>query len=214
MSDTLNVEARQGKGSRFSRKLRAEGQLPAVLYGHGEDPVNLVVRAEQLRGVLRHGGRVVDLQGAADGQALVQDTQWDTFGSHLMHLDLLRVDAKEMLQVEVPVELKGEAAGQNEGGIVEHSVRAVEIECSAANIPENLLLDISGLHLNDSLTAGDISSLPTGVKLLSDPTLVLVHCVPPAAEPEPEDVVAEAGEPEVIGAKPEDEEGQAESKDD
>jgi len=210
MSDTLTVEARDAQGSRYSRKLRATGKLPAVLYGHGEDPITLIVRADELRSVLRHGGRVVDLTGAAKGQALVQDTQWDTFGSHLLHLDLLRVDAKEMLQVEVPVELKGEAAGANEGGIVEHTIREVEIECSAANIPESLQIDISGLHLNDSLTAGDITTLPPGVKLLTDPTTVLVHCVPPAAEPDPEELVAESGEPEVIGAKEE----EGESSDD
>ncbi len=187
--------------------MRATGKLPAVLYGHGEDPVNLTVAADQLRSVLRHGGHVVDLDGAVSGQALVQDTQWDTFGSHLLHVDLLRVDAKEVLHVEVAVELKGDAAGEREGGIVEQTLQTVEVECSAAAVPEKLILDVTELHLNGSLTAGDFKDLPEGVKVSTDPSALVVHCVPPAGEPDQDGVTAAPGEPELVGGKPSDDEG-------
>lgn len=206
MSDVLEVEDRPALGTRPSRKLREDGRLPAVLYGHGEDPVSLVVRADQLRKVLKHGGKVVSLQGAASGQALVQDTQWDTFGRHLLHLDLMRVSAGEAVSVEIEVELKGEAVGTREGGVVEQIIRTVEIEAPPSAIPERLLLDVTELTLHGSMTAGDLQGLPEKAKLITDASEVLVHCVPVAGEVEETAAAPTGAEPEVIGAKS-DEEG-------
>ncbi|MEM6798557.1 MAG: 50S ribosomal protein L25 [Planctomycetota bacterium] len=206
MSDSLTVEARPKLGKRNNRVLRSTGHLPAVLYGHGEDPVNLAVAADQLRSVLRHGGKIVDLSGAAGGQALVQDVQWDTFGSRLLHVDLLRVDAKEVIHTEVAVELKGEAAGVREGGMIEQPLHAVEIECSAADVPDKLLVDVSELHLNGSISAGEIKDLPASAKVVTDAAAVVVQCVPPAGEPDQTAVAAAPGEPELVGGKPAEEE--------
>ncbi|MEM8866298.1 MAG: 50S ribosomal protein L25 [Planctomycetota bacterium] len=206
MSDTIQVEAREKLGSRNSQKLRAGGSLPAILYGHGEDPVNLSLRVDDLRGVLRHGGKVVDLKGAADGQALLQDLQWDTFGSRLLHVDLMRVKAGEVISLEVEVELKGEAAGSREGGMVEQVVRTVEIEAPPSAIPEHIYLDVTELHLDGSLSAADISDLPEGAKLVTPGDTMIVHCILPVSEPEPEEAVAgDAGEPELVGGKSDDE---------
>ncbi|MEM6328655.1 MAG: 50S ribosomal protein L25 [Planctomycetota bacterium] len=201
MSDSLAVELRPKLGKRNNRALRAAGQLPAVLYGHGEDPVTLAICRDAVRGVLRHGGHVVELTGAASGKALVQDTQYDAFGSRLLHIDLLRVDAKEMVQVEVAVELKGDAVGANEGGMIEQPLHMVEVEASAVALPEKIVVDVSELHLNESITAGDVKDLPAGVKLVTAADEVIVQCVPPAGEPTQDGVAAAAGEPEVIGDK-------------
>jgi large subunit ribosomal protein L25 len=212
MPDPLEVQARPQVGKRYSRRLRAEGKLPAVLYGHGEGSVSLTVKGDQLRSVLRHGGQIVELKGEASGQALVQDTQWDTFGNRILHVDLLRVDAKELLHVEVPIETRGDAPGENEGGLLEHVRHTVEIETTPANIPEKLFLDTSGLHINESLTAADLDALPEGVKLLTEPERVIINCTQPVPEADEEDagITAAAGEPEVIGAKAEEEEGEGE----
>lgn len=204
MSDTLNVKARTKLGSRHSQRLRAEGNLPAILYGHGEEPKSLSVKLDELRGVLRHGGKVVQLAGAADGQALVQDTQWDTFGTRVLHLDLMRVVAGEALEVEVEVDLKGEAAGLNEGGMIDQIERTVMIEAPPASIPERLHIDITELHLGGSMAASDISDLPEGAKLVTAADTMIVHCVPPAGEAEETSAEA-AGEPEVIGGKSDEE---------
>ncbi|MEN1681560.1 MAG: 50S ribosomal protein L25 [Planctomycetota bacterium] len=201
MSDVLEVEERPEVGTRPSRKLREDGRLPAVLYGHEEDPVSLVVRADQLRKVLKHGGKVVELKGAASGQALLQDTQWDTFGRHLLHLDLLRVAAGETLTVEIAVELKGEAIGAREGGVVEQTLRTVQIEAPPSAIPEHIYLDITELALHGSMTAGDVTGLPEGAKLVTDASEVLVHCVPAAKEVEETDAAPTGAEPEIVGAK-------------
>lgn len=209
MSDALQVEARDKVGSRNSMKLRSTGMIPAVLYGNDEAPVHLQISRVNLRSVLRHGANLVDLAGAATGQALLQDMQWDTFARDLLHVDLLRVKAGQLLHVAVPVELKGEAPGGFEGGLVEQVLREVEIEAPPSALPERLHIDVSELHMDGSMTVGQIFDLPQGAKFVTSEDEMVVHCVPPAGEPDEGDVAAEAGEPEVVGKKPE-EEGEAE----
>ncbi|MCA9239125.1 MAG: 50S ribosomal protein L25 [Planctomycetales bacterium] len=200
MSDVLQVEQRNNVGKLHNRRLRATGKIPAVLYGHGEGSVSLSLSRDQLRGVLRHGGKLVELKGAASGQALLQDLQWDAFGRDLLHVDLLRVHAGDRITVDLPVETKGEAPGEREGGILELVLHEVTIEVSPAALPERLYIDVSELHLNESAGAEKILGLPAGAELKLDENEVIVHCVPPAGEPEEEEAVAAAGgEPEVIG---------------
>jgi len=207
MSDVLEVSERELLGKLNSRRLRAEGIVPAVLYGHGEKSVSLKLPAIQLRASLRHGAQVVDLKGAAKGQALLQDIQWDTFQQHILHVDLLRVDAKELVKVEVPIVLRGEAPGENEGGVVEFLHHSIEIETSVASIPDNLHISLKNLHLGGSFKAADIEDMPAGATIVGNADAVLVQCVEPAAEVEGEAAGATGVEPEVIGQKDSDEEG-------
>ncbi|MCG8449183.1 MAG: 50S ribosomal protein L25 [Pirellulales bacterium] len=205
MSEVLEVEPRTGLGKLNNRRLRSSGKLPAVLYGHGQDPVHLTVKAEQLDATLRHGGHLVDLEGAADGQAFLQDVQWDTFQQHVLHVDLLRVDASDRVKVELPVVLRGEAPGVSEGGVVEHLLHTVEIEISATNIPDHLQLSVNDLHLGGSLKPVDIEGLPSGATVITPASAVIVQCV--EAKVEEESIEAEqSAEPEVIGQKADEEE--------
>jgi large subunit ribosomal protein L25 len=207
MSDVLKAEPRELVGKLHNRRLRAQGKIPAVLYGHGEGSVSLTLAKEQLRLVLRHGGKLVDLEGAAKGQALLQSLQWDAFGRVLLHVDLLRVQAGDRVTVTIPIELKGEAPGERDGGVIETVIHEVPIEVSPAGMPERLTIDISSLNLGEALHADAIIDLPEGAVVLVDETAVIVHCVMPAGEPEEEESVAAAsGEPEVIG-KQDDEDG-------
>ena len=210
MADVLQVEQRTTTGKRSNWRMRCQGKLPGILYGHGEAPVMLTVPADQLRATLRHGHKVVDLAGAASGQALLQDIQWDTFQQHLVHVDLLRVDANERVTIEVPVLLKGEAPGEHHGGVVAHLVHHVEIETSPISIPEALHININHLELHGSLTLADIYDLPEGATLVTDAKTVAVLCEEPAAEPE-EELAAAGAEPEIIGRKA-DEDEEAEEK--
>ncbi len=212
MSEVIEVSKRETLGKLNSRRLRAEGIVPAVLYGHGEGSVSLSLAADQLRTTLRHGAQVVDLKGAAKGQALLQDIQWDTFQQHILHVDLLRVDAKELVKVEVPVVLRGEAPGEDEGGILEHLRHEIEIETSVASIPEQLHVSINDLHLGGTLRASDIEDMPAGATFVGSDELVIVNCVQPTAEPEADEeaVSTDGAEPEVIGEKADEEEGDAE----
>lgn len=203
MSDTLTATRRETTGSRASQRLRAEGIVPAVLYGHKEAAVSLSLPAKELRKALAHKAKVVQLTGDAEGQAVVQAIQWDTFHRHLLHIDLLRVSKGEKVTVTVSIELKGESPGAIDGGVITTVQDHVEIEAAPVSIPEILHLDLSGLLLGGNLTAAQITDLPDGATLLTDPETVLIQCVPPAGEPALDGVAEAGGEPEVLGEKKE-----------
>jgi large subunit ribosomal protein L25 len=203
MAESLTVEKRTSRGKRHSKRIRLGGAIPAVLYGHGEEAVSLSVPHDAFVAALRHGTRLVELQGAVRESALIRDLQWDTYGTAVLHIDFARVSADEKVQVTVPVELRGQAAGARAGGVIQHSVHSIEIECLATAIPEKILVKINNLEINASILVGQIE-LPTGVTLLSDPDAVAVQCVEPTAEEEAaEGLPGEAAEPEVIGRKAE-----------
>lgn len=210
MSELLHVEQRSEYGKRSSRRLRGQGRLPAVLYGHGEDTVSLTLAAEEVDAALRHGSKVVELQGATGGKALVYDVQWDTFFQHVLHVDLLRVHAGEKVTVEVPLELRGDAPGSREGGIVEVLIHSVEVRVSLDAVPDKLHLNINHLDVGGSLTVSDIEDLPPSAEVLAEPDELLVHCVQRGVEAEEE--AAEVAEPEVIGKGKEEEEEGGEEK--
>ena len=204
MAEVLKVETRKSSGKREAKRLRRSGSIPAVLYGHGEATVSLALPSDALALAVRHGARVVELSGAVNEKALIRDLQWDTYGIDVLHVDFSRVSEHERVEIEVKVELRGQAPGLKEGGIVELFIHELEIDCEALSIPEKIEVHVKDLHLNGAIHAGEIK-LPEGVKLLSDPELLVVHCVPPAAEEELEATEAGGVEPEVIGRKAEDE---------
>jgi large subunit ribosomal protein L25 len=208
MSEVLHVEQRTLLGKRNNQRLRKSGRLPAVLYGHGEQPTSLSVPADEFHATLRHGARVVDLKGAVEGQALLQDVQWDTFFQHVLHVDFLRVVAGEKVTVTVPVETRGEAPGSREGGLVEQLVHEVEVEVTPADVPDKLHLNINHLELGGELKVSDIEDLPPGARVLADNETVLVHCVA-RAELVEEELVGGEVEPEVIGQKAREDEEEA-----
>lgn len=207
MSEALTVEIRQARGKRNARRLRAAGSVPAVLYGHGEENISLAIPGEQLTAMVRHGARVVDLAGAVSEKAFIRDLQWDIYGNRVLHIDLTRVSADEMVRVSVVIELRGAAPGAKEGGVVEQVAHELEIECRAIQIPEKMQVNINDLHLGQSITAGQ---LPTaeGVRVLTDPETIIVHCVLPRVEADTEGGEGGTAEPEIIGRKPGDEEAE------
>jgi large subunit ribosomal protein L25 len=207
MSEAIAVEKRDLTGKRNNRRLRRSGYVPAILYGHGLENLSLKVNEHDLAAVIRHGSRVVDLTGAANESALIRQVAWDTFGLEILHVDFTRVSADERIEVKVPIELKGQAAGAKEGGVVELLIHEVEIECPALKIPDKIVVNINELKIEDSLTTSDLV-LPEGVKLLSHEGEVVVHCVLPKEEAEAAPEVAAPGEPEVIGRKPEEAEAE------
>jgi len=208
MADTLNVKSRDTRGKRNARRMRGQGGIPAILYGHGEANQSLTVEADEMAAIVRHGGRVVELNGAVNEKAFIRALQWDTYGQEVLHVDFTRVSEHERVEVMVPIELRGQAAGVKEGGIVEHFVHEVEIECEALSIPEHIEVNINELKVGDSVTAGDLQ-LPPAAKLLSDADAVVVQCIE-ARDEEEEAVAPGSVEPEVIGRKADEEEAAAE----
>jgi large subunit ribosomal protein L25 len=204
MAEVLNVEVRKDAGKRHAKRLRNNGAIPAVLYGHGEQTVSLAVSREQFSAALRHGGRLVELKGGANESALIRDLQWDIYGTVVMHIDFARVSADERIEVAVPVELRGQAPGVRSGGVIQHLIHEIKVECLATAIPDKIQLNVNHLELKASITVGELE-LPQGVKLLSDSDAVAVQCVEPAVEEELEAAPTEGAEPEVIGRKAEEE---------
>jgi large subunit ribosomal protein L25 len=199
MAETLQAEARSSRGKRNAKRLRAAGKVPAVLYGHGEKTVSLAIPAEQLTAAVRHGSRVVDLKGAVSDSALVRDLQYDTFGLEILHVDFARVSADERVHVKVRLEIRGQAAGLKEGGIIEHLIHEVEIECPVAAIPDKIFINVAALKLDESMTVGQ-ATLPEGAKIVSGEDEIAVQCVKPL-ETEEEAAAApgaEGAEPELI----------------
>lgn len=208
MTDVLNVTLREGTGTKTARRLRRGGMTPAILYGHGEKNVSLSIPTSEIEAVIRHGQKMVALSGGLKEKALIRDIQWDTFGTEVLHLDLNRVSETETVVVTVPLELRGEAPGSKLGGIVEHHVYDVEIECPAGEIPEKLSVSINELGVGDSILLSEVA-LPEHVKALTPPETVVANCqqaqVPLSEEEEELEEAAGGAEPEVIGRRPEDE---------
>ncbi|NLX98159.1 MAG: 50S ribosomal protein L25 [Rhodopirellula sp.] len=199
MAETMNVQIRETRGKRRARRQREAGFIPGVLYGHGEQTVSLSLPAEQIDAAIRHGSRLVNLSGAVTQQAFIRELQWNTWGTQILHVDLTRVSAHEKVEVRVPVELRGEAPGVKQGGVVEQPIHELEIECEATAIPEKIGVNINHLEFDRAITVADLV-LPPTVRVLEDPTAVVVQCTAPAEMVE-EEGTGETAEPELIGRK-------------
>lgn len=209
MSDSLEVVPRTATGTRESRRLRRQGLVPAVLYGHGEKCVDLAAKREALEAVVRHGSRVVDLHGAVKESGLIRELQWDTFGIEPIHVDLLRVNKSERVKVKVPVDLRGDAPGHRAGGIVNLVLHEVEIQCTPDQIPDKIHAHVGSLEIGGFVKMRNLE-LPKGATAVTDADEVVVTCTLAGAKAE-EAAVPGAAEPELIGRKAAEEgEGEAE----
>lgn len=202
MAELLQVELRQTRGKRDARRNRRAGKLPAVLYGHGQETVSLLVSSERFVAAVRHGARLVKLSGAVEDQAFIREIQWDTWGLHALHVDFTRVSEHEKVEVQVTVELRGEAPGVKAGGVVKQQVHVLEIECEATAIPEKLYVNINHLELEQAITIAQLE-LPPGIVVLAEPETVVVECAEPVEIEEEAPAAAAEAEPEVIGRKKE-----------
>ena len=202
MAEVLETKKREQVGSSATDRLRRRGRVPAVLYGHGEANEHLSVPAKQVKTLLRRHSKAVELAGDVKETALVSQVQWDPLGIEVLHLDLIRVNLNELVQVTVAIHRQGDAAGIRQGGLLIDNVHEVEIECSAGQIPESISLNVTDLELGGQKTAADLD-LPEGVTLVTPVETVLAHVEQPkGASEEPADALAE---PEVIskgGDKP------------
>ena len=229
MAEALDVEIRSLVGSRHAKRLRGGGSIPAVLYGHGLDPIPLSVDSREMFHVL-HGGAggnaLVDLMvEGTDHLAMAREIQRDHIHNTLIHIDFLAVSRTEKITVNVPVIETGEAAGVKEGGVVEHHLREISAECFPQDVPEHIEIDISRVELGGMVHVSDLVA-PQGVTILTNPEDALLSIITPAAlrveadlsvpgeegvvpvEAAEEEVPAAEGEPAETPAAPE-EDGEA-----
>lgn len=203
----LEAQAREHTGTKAASRERKAGRLPAIVYGHKQDPVAVSVDAHDFVEGLHHGHRLLDIN--IDGKSqkvVVKDLQYDYLGRDIVHADLMRVDVTEAIKMTVPIELKGTAQGTHEGGMVEEHADHIEVECLASNIPESIVVSIKELEVGGSIHASDIE-LPDGVKLSSSPEMLLAACQLVTVAKTTEELEEEAPTaPEVIGEKKEESE--------
>ena len=185
----INVDVRRDTGKGVARKLRAAGRIPGVYYGRSEASVLISLDPRALEHILATSAAgmntLIDIVakgvGEVDGKTvLVKELQRDPVYGTPLHADLYAIDLARAIQVSVPIHLTGTAEGVQMGGIVDHALRELELECLADAIPEEIPIDISALEVGDSLHVRDIS-LPDGVTLISDADLSVVSVVAPVA---------------------------------
>ncbi|MBL7106939.1 MAG: 50S ribosomal protein L25 [Phycisphaerae bacterium] len=208
----LKAEIRKSVGTKSSAALRNCGKIPATIYGHGQDAVSVALSTHGLTEGLRHGHRVVEID--IDGKketVLFKSIQYDHLGKYIIHADLMRVNVKEKVTVEVAVEAKGTAVGIQQGGLVTEHADKVEVECAVNNIPDSIVVSVKELGVGGSIHAGDVE-MPAGVKLVSDPQMLLISCQELKIKAVEEEVVEgeEPQAPEVIGKSKKEEEESAE----
>jgi len=217
----LSSEPRDGVGKGVARQLRMGGRLPAVLYGRADKPLGLSLSEVEMKGILRRHpeSAIVDLSiaGGSTINAVVRDVQRHPASGKLVHIDLQRIRLDEKLRVEVHVNVTGTPTGVKEqGGILEHGTRALNVLCLPTEIPAGIEVDVTSLHIHQSIKIKDIAAAYPQVEFLDDEDTTLAGVIPPnvelAAVPGVGAEGATTAEPELIRKPGTEAEGEAEGK--
>jgi large subunit ribosomal protein L25 len=204
----LKAQPRDGKGKGDNRKLRVKGQVPAIVYGHGEATRSVSLDAHELELLLSKvhvENTVISLNIEGEKQpikTLVREVQTHPARGNVLHVDFYQIHAGERVHVQIPIRFVGTPAGVKAGGILQHTMDEIDIRCSADAIPERIDVDVSKLNINQSVHVRDLT-IPEGVEVLDTEDRSVCSVIPPQAgitEPTAE-AVPEAGaptEPEVI----------------
>lgn len=216
---SLKGERRPGVGKQSAKRLRSAGLLPAVIYGAGESPVPVTVKARDLQALLHSAGRnaVVNLslegEDGGDRMTLMKEIQHHPLDAGILHVDFQHISLTQKIRREVPVVATGTAVGvRTEGGILEHALHSLEVECLPMEIPDRIEVDVTNLSINRSIHVRDLLGIDG--RIVTDPERLVFLVVPPTVMKEPvageEEVPVEEGkEPELSverGKKEEDEE--------
>ncbi len=204
MSDALSVKIREKTGKSAARELRRNDEIPAVLYGL-KDNLSLSVGSKEFTKVLADKGRsaLIDLkvEGGKQHKVILKETQTHPLKELCVHVDFLEVALDKAVKVSVPVNLVGQSPGEKLGGIVNHILKTLEVECLPTNIPQVFDVDMLGVELDQVVHVSDMQ-LPEGVKVLQRPAeaIVSVHLAK-AEEEKPAEGEEEAVEGEDAAAE-------------
>jgi large subunit ribosomal protein L25 len=202
---TLDAKKRERFGSRFAKRDRAAGLLPAVIYGHGSDPVAVTLNEKAMLTALKHGSHVVNVrvEGGATDTCLVKDLQFGYLGDNVIHVDLARVNLDEVVTVNVALHFVGTPEqAKKAGNVVTHDYAQLEVRCKVRDIPEEIRIDLSLVMHGMTLSVGEIK-LPAGVTSVLPPEQIIcrittVHETVVTAEATTTEAVSQ---PEVIKEK-------------
>lgn len=199
----LVAEPRTEQGSAACRRLRWEGLVPGNVYGHAAETTSVKVARDVITAIVKGGSKVVDLEvSGKQDKALIREVQWDAFGEHITHFDLMRVDPNERVTLHVPIVLKGTAPGALSGGVLEQPLHSVTLDCLAYLIPDTITVRIGSLGMGQAIHVKDLE-MPESAHCQTPADAIVVHVVEVKTK---EILPTEAGgaEPEVIGKKPAD----------
>jgi|SRR5947209_4136258 len=209
MEAVLEAIARETFGKNEARRTRREGKVPGVLYGgDGAKATPISVEPKALLKILHSESGAntlisLKLSGAADTKVLVKEYQLDPVTHQVLHADFYRVAMDKLIQVTIPVVVKGEPKGvKQQGGILEFIRREIEVECLPADIPENVEVDVSELMLHQGIRVRDLTIDPKWTPK-SDPDMMLVHVIMPKAEEVAAPAAEAAAAAPVVPAEPE-----------
>ncbi|NLF31816.1 MAG: 50S ribosomal protein L25 [Planctomycetes bacterium] len=212
--EALKGITRKATGSTQTRRLRQSGLTPGIIYGHGEANVPFAVSTHDLQLAMQHGERLVKMTlDDVEGNYLIKDVQRDAFDQGVLHVDFTRVNLDEVVQVEVPIALKGTPAGEAEGGILTPGIVELTIEVTVTAIPDEIVVRVEGLKAGGAIRVADLPAIE-GVTILTDDDAIVATCPFPteeAVEEAPAEEGAEPVEPEVIGRRKAEEEEEEES---
>jgi large subunit ribosomal protein L25 len=214
---TIAAKPRSQTGTHAVNKLRREGKVPGVVYGHQfSAPLPIVIEGRELRSALTghniNSVFTLEIEGRGATPVMVHERQLDIISHHLLHIDLYAVDLAEAVEANVPIVAVGNAPGVKEGGVLDLVMRQIAVEALPASIPEHIEVDVSNLNIGDNIHVRELR-VPEGVKIVeNDDEIVLSVLAPQKAE---EEVVAapaaELAQPELIGEKKPEEEAPEES---
>lgn len=218
----LTASTRDRLGTRYTKRVRDGGGLPAVVYGHQKDPEAIALPAKETIGHIEAGEKVFNLRVGDRGAetVLLRDIQFDYLGTRIIHADFARVDLTERVHTRVAVHLIGEAIGlKSVGAVLLHPTNELDIECTVDMLPDHLDVNIAGLDVGQSITAGQVPMPDPSIRLRTDPNAVVarivvqLETVEPTAEAAAVDTAAAAG-PEVISEKKKEERAEAKAEKD
>ena len=200
--EKLNVAIRDKKGTSSARRIRLKDQIPAILYHSGLDALSLSVDKKELYKALKTGQVIFEVEIKDENQfVLVKDVQYHPVNDNIMHVDFQKVKEDEKISLEVPLRIEGEAEGVKAGGILVQIVSTITVQCKPTTVPEALIIDVTNLELNSSLSVKDIE-LAADVEIMTDEDLAVVSVQEPK-----EEVVEEVLEDEELLEGEEGEEG-------
>lgn len=199
----LNGNKRSNVSKSATNNLRRQGKIPGVIYSRHIKPISIEVMAGPLNSLVftpKTHLISLNIEGGESLDCIIKDVQFDPVTDRVVHFDLQAFDATETIQIEIPVQLSGSAIGVKEGGIVQHTLHKLDIECLPSAIPEHITIDITDLKLGDSVHVSDLKL--ENIEILNPEDTIIVSVTHPKVEKEPvaaEATGEEAVEPEVIG---------------
>ena len=208
----LDVETRENTGTQAAKKLRAVEKIPGIYYMRGSKNIPIAINRADLHGIWGTESGLLDIifDGKTHKKAVIRDIQFDPVKGSPIHIDLMGIKMTEKIKMNVAVQLSGTPEGvKTQGGVLQHILREVEVECLPSDIPSSIDIDVTELNIGDNLHVSDLEV--ENVVIITDMASVIATVSAPRISEEPTEVeeveeVEEGAEPEVLSQKSEDEE--------